>query len=88
MKKSKNDRRESAAERIKADIAKYKEKVSQCKSKLAKTKTEEDKASLTAQEHLYERKLRERRETLGNTLANLTPGSAEVKQYVREQQHT
>ncbi len=87
MKKSKIERCERAAERVKADVAKYKQNLAKAKARQASAaadSTEEAAAAATAL--VYEKKLRRSRETLANTLANLTPGSPEVKQYVREQQ--
>ena len=85
MKKSKTDRRARAVDRLREQVAFWKKQKDSAKDRLAKAKTENTRASAEAALAIAERKLVYTRDTLANTLANMTVGSDEAKQYVREQ---
>ncbi len=85
MKKSKTDRRARAADRLKAQVSFWKRQKDSAKDRLTKAKTEDTRVSAETALATAARKLAYTRNTLANTLANMTVGSAEAKQYVREQ---
>ena len=85
MKKSKTDRRARAVDRLREQLAFWKKQKDSAKDRLTKAKTEDTRVSAETALATAERKLAYTRDTLANTLANMTVGSAEAKQYVREQ---
>lgn len=86
MTKALTARRERAAERLEKQVENWRRQLNNARSRLAKLAA--DNPDYTDAEEAVafaKKKLKQSRQTLANTRANLTPGSEETKQYVREQ---